>query len=218
MKVLIRATDAGLNLGYSQILDQFFNISYSCRFYSRMPRKKPKYIPKNKRKNWNEADMEKAIRAVRENIMGTLKAAKTFSVPRTTLQTLSKQSEISPSKLSSRKIGRKPVLGEDLEKQLVAYLLHMESKFFGFTLGDLRRMAFQLAARNGLNHPFKDGQAGRSWVDLFLQRHKKELSLRKPCGTSFSRALGFNKENVEIFFNLLEAVYEKHKFTARSTC
>lgn len=88
----------------------------------------------------------------------------------------------------------------------------MESKFFGFTLGDLRRMAFQLAARNGLNRPCKDRQARRFWVDLFLQRHKIELSLRKLCGTSFSRALGFNKETVAIFFNLLEAVYEKHKF------
>lgn len=179
-----------------------------------MPRKKPTYVSKNKRKQWNEADMVKAIRAVREKTMGTLKASKTFNVPRSTLQDLSKRNEVSPSKVVSTKIGRKPILGQELENQLVTYLLHMEEKFYGFTLGDLRRMAFQLASKNGIEHPFKEGAAGRAWVDLFLQRHKQTLSLRKPCGTSFSRALGFNQENVGIFFKLLEEVYEKHKYPA----
>lgn len=97
-----------------------------------------------------------------------------------------------------------PILGHELEKELVDYLLHMEPMFYGFTLGDLRRMAFQLDIKNGVDHPFKNGEAGRSWVDLLLQRHKDVLSLRKPCGTSFSRALGFNKENVAVFFNCLK--------------
>lgn len=62
-----------------------------------MPRSKPKYVPKNKRKQWDEADMVKAIVAVREKKMGTLKAAKTFNVPRGTLRDLSKKNEISPA-------------------------------------------------------------------------------------------------------------------------
>ena len=40
--------------------------------------------------------MTKAIVAVRENKMGTLKAAKLFSVPRTTLQTFSKENLLTP--------------------------------------------------------------------------------------------------------------------------
>ena len=56
-----------------------------------MPRSKPKYIPIGKRKQWKEEDMIKAIEAVRSNNMGTLKASKMYSVPRTTLQTLSKK-------------------------------------------------------------------------------------------------------------------------------
>lgn len=77
----------------------------------------------------------------------------------------------------------------------------MEAKFYGFTLKDLRRMAFQLAVQNNVQHPFKQGEAGRAWVDLFLHRHKDILSLRKPCGTSYSRALGFNKETWTLFFS-----------------
>lgn len=158
--------------------------------------------------------MIKAIKAVRGKQMGTLKAAKTFKVPRGTLRDLSKKINESPSKLVKTKIGRKPVLGANIEKQLVFYLLHMEANFYGFTLGDLKRMAFQLANKNNIPHPFKQGEAGRSWVDLFLNRHNDQLSLRKPCGTSFSRALGFNEENVGTFFKLLEEIFSKQKFPA----
>ncbi|KAJ8877678.1 hypothetical protein PR048_022133 [Dryococelus australis] len=75
-------------------------------------------------------------------------------------------------------------------------------------------MAIQLAARNNTEHPFKDEIAGKKWVNLFLKRHKTKLSEeRKPTGTSYSRALGSSKENTEKFYNLLEDVYEKGKFT-----
>lgn len=40
------------------------------------------------------------------------------------------------------------VLRHGLQRQLVAYLLNMEGIFFRYTLGDLRRIAYQLAARN----------------------------------------------------------------------
>ncbi|CAH2013916.1 unnamed protein product [Acanthoscelides obtectus] len=179
-----------------------------------MPRSNPKYVKKDKRKSWKKEDMETAITVVREKKMGTLKAAKTFNVPRTTLQTLSKKLDLTPAQAVCTKLGRKPYLGEDLEKELVSYLLIMEQKFYGYTIRDLRRMAYQIAIRNHLETPFNRNEAGRSWVDLFLNRHKEHLSIRKPCGTSFSRALGFNKENVQSFFNMLEEAYEKHKFPA----
>ncbi|KAJ4440754.1 hypothetical protein ANN_08978 [Periplaneta americana] len=86
--------------------------------------------------------------------MGTLKASKYFHVPRITLQTLSKKTLVAPADAARTKLGRKPFLGEELEKRLIAYLLAMEEKFFGCTLGDLRRMAFQIALKNNLSHPF----------------------------------------------------------------
>ncbi|KAJ4449820.1 hypothetical protein ANN_01226 [Periplaneta americana] len=48
---------------------------------------------------------------------------------------------------------------------------------------------------------------------LFLERHSNILSIRRPCGTSFARALGFNKENVDKFFQMLEAEYDKFHYT-----
>ena len=51
-------------------------------------------------------------------------------------------------------------------------------------------------------------------MDLFLRRHKDQISIRTPTGTSIHRAEGFNKENVTHFFNILEAEFEKHKYPA----
>ncbi|KAJ4448850.1 hypothetical protein ANN_00241 [Periplaneta americana] len=145
--------------------------------------------------------------------MGTLKASKIDSVPRTTLQTLSKKTDLRPEEAIVTKLGRKPVLGFELEKILVEYVLEMEEKFYGLTRSDLQRMAYALCIRNGLPHPFTSSAAGRAWLDLFLERHSNILSIRRPCGASFARALGFNKENVDKFFQMLEAEYDKFHYT-----
>lgn len=44
---------------------------------------------------------------------------------------------------------------------------------------------------------------GKDWLSRFRLRHKDVLSLRKLTGTSFSRALGFNKKNVDEFLMLV---------------
>ncbi|KAF2896194.1 hypothetical protein ILUMI_09980 [Ignelater luminosus] len=95
-----------------------------------------------------------------EKKMVTLKAAKTFNVPRRALRDLSKRNKTSSSDMST-KFGRKPLLEEQMEKELEAFLLQMLKTFYGFTSKD-HRMAFQLASRNGIQHLFKQGEAGRA--------------------------------------------------------
>ncbi|XP_046684474.1 uncharacterized protein LOC124370228 [Homalodisca vitripennis] len=145
--------------------------------------------------------------------MGWKKASKHFNVPKTTLIRLSNVKYGTSEEAVKVKRGRPTVLSKDIEEELVTYCLAMEASFFGLTRADLRRIAVQLAERNQIAHPFKNEIAGKKWVRLFLQRHKSKLSERKPTGTSYSRALGFSKENVEMFFGLLDEVYEKEKFT-----
>lgn len=162
----------------------------------------------NKRRKWNEGDMERAIIAVRQHEMGTLKASKMFNVPRSTLQRSAKKIALQPIEAAQIKLGRKAILGDNLENELVRYILEMEAKFHGLTRKDVRRMAYTLATRNHIKHPFGGNMAGRAWLRLFLRRHE-ELSVRRPTGTSFARARGFNKENVLSFFNVLEKEYDK---------
>lgn len=145
--------------------------------------------------------------------MGLKKASKTYNVPRSTLQRLTKEKYGNPVEASQAKVGRPPVFNKQLEEELVNYCLAMEASFFGLTRSDLRRMAVQLAEKNNVKHPFKNEMAGKKWVSLFLKRHKKKLAERKPTGTSYARALGFSKENTDKFFDLLEQLHEKNQYT-----
>jgi DNA integrity scanning protein DisA with diadenylate cyclase activity len=54
----------------------------------------------NIREQWKK-DMEKAIIAMREKKLGTLKVAKFFKVPHTTLRTLAKEVALSQTKSSN---------------------------------------------------------------------------------------------------------------------
>lgn len=166
------------------------------------------------RKQWKEDDMVKALQAVRKGEMGYKKAAMVFSVPRTTLFRLSNKKTVDPNAAATTKLGRKPILPAQIEEELVKYALVMEAKFYGLTRQDLRNMAYQLVVRNGIKHPFGNNEtAGRAWLDHFLFRHRDKISVRKPTGTSFARAMGFTRENVSKFFDILEAEFDKNKFT-----
>mgnify|MGYP000238704544 CR=1 FL=1 len=157
--------------------------------------------------------MVNALKAVRKGEMGFKKTATVYSVPRTTLFRLFSKKTVDPNAVVATRLGRKPVLPASIE-ELVKYALEMEAKFYGLTRQDLRKMAYQLAIRNGIKHPFGNSEmAGRAWLDHFLFRHRNKISVRKPTGTSFARAIGFMRENVNIFFDVLEAEFDKHKFT-----
>lgn len=75
-------------------------------------------------------------------------------------------------------------------------------------------MAFQFAEANQIPHPFNTELklAGSDWANSFIKKNK--LSLRTPSKTSLARISGFNKAQVEVFFNNLEDLMLKYKFPA----
>lgn len=95
----------------------------------------------------------------------------------------------------------------------MSHILQMESRLFGFTLSELRILAYELATRNGLSHNFnvEKKMAGKTWLYSFLSRHPN-LRLRKPEATSIGRAIGFNRVAVNTFFTLLTDVCDKYHF------
>lgn len=116
--------------------------------------------------------------------------------------------------LKKRGLGsRKAVFTVDQETELVQHLLDLESRFYGVTLQDMQKLAYELAVKNNLPHPFnhKRQMAGRNWVDGFLKRNPI-LSFRKPEATSAARARGFNKPSVSAFFDLLRDTLERKQF------
>jgi hypothetical protein len=78
------------------------------------------------------------------------------------------------------------------------------------TAKDTRVLAYEMAKINSKNIPAsweKNKMAGIDWLQGFLKRHTKELSIRQPEGCSLSRASSFNEHNVNIFFDNMKKAY-----------
>ena len=166
--------------------------------------------PARKRKTWDREAMVRAVNCVRNGEMGFLKASKYFEVPKRSLERYVKDKTRSLEELVEVPLGRKPVLSQELEDQLVQYCLAMEEQFYALRSKDIRMLAFQLTIRNGLNHPFNltRASAGKKWLRAFLKRHPV-LSMRTPQGISAARVKAFTPENVAKFFDIYEPTLGK---------
>lgn len=154
---------------------------------------------------WSEESMTRAINAIDNKKTSIRGAAKQFSIPYPTLR------KHFIKKSSSKKLGRfRPVFSAEMELELVKHIKDMDARFYGFTKEDLCTLAFEFANQNNLPHNFTTGKAGDQWYYNFMQRHR-ELSLRFPEPTSIGRACGFNRPQVQVFFDNLSSIREKHK-------
>jgi len=93
-----------------------------------------------------------AAKVLRIGDTGYLRALKYFSVPRANSGEV--PTSPSPQELVNVHLGRKTVLPSELENKLVEYCIIMDQSYYGLRRQDIKPMAFQLAIRNGLKHPF----------------------------------------------------------------
>lgn len=123
------------------------------------------YIRRTNRQSWSQTAMSNAVAAVRTGQMGTLKAAKQFGVPHTTVQRLARQ----PGGTVKMRLGsRKPVFPVHMEHELVQNIKEMDRRLFGFTASELRKVAYQYAEINNLPHDFNDEKTGWQRLVLFI--------------------------------------------------
>lgn len=139
-------------------------------------------------------------------------ASITFGIPRTTLNQQTNARNITPTMRLGSKV---PVFNAAQEAELVQHLLQLENRFYGINMRDVKELAFELAERNNLPHPFnKDKRmAGQDWLNGFLHRNPK-ISFRKPEATSAARARAFNKPSVTKYFDLLKTIMQQTQFEA----
>jgi len=106
------------------------------------------------RKKWDPERMEAAIEAITNKEMGSYEASGFFNVPQTTLERYVKDWKKSSSETVKTKLSRKQVLPCEAESDLTEHCVLMERKFFGLTVSDVMRLAYQLALRNGIKNQF----------------------------------------------------------------
>lgn len=154
-----------------------------------------------------------AVNAVR---MGLSKrqAAIIYKIPRKTLSRYLSIDSRNEHGLKFLPLGSfSPVFNTVQEQELVQFIIEMNQYGLGVTRQELRSVAFQLAEKNLVNHPFcrETELAGRDWLEGFLKRHP-ELSLRSPEPTSLARLKGFNRVSVDRFYELLKDIYDSADF------
>ncbi|XP_059049832.1 uncharacterized protein LOC131844870 [Achroia grisella] len=137
-----------------------------------------KYERMSGRQSWNEEDMAKAVQAVVSGKMGYKLAARTFHIPRSTLQRRASKIRYQQPDDTKPLMGHyRRVFTDSQERDLVGYIKSMEQYFMGVSRRDIRELAFQYAEDNHLNHPFdvKSRMAGEDWVRNFLKRNPELL-------------------------------------------
>ncbi|KAL1463803.1 hypothetical protein WDU94_015515 [Cyamophila willieti] len=101
--------------------------------------------------------MTQAIQEVLSGNMGYMKASKTYHVPQSTLEDRVRKARVknlNSVEAARKSLGRyKPVFNTEQENEIVDHVLLMEQRLFGLTLEDLRRLAYNLAESNNMNHP-----------------------------------------------------------------
>lgn len=166
-------------------------------------------MAKRQYNTWSQDDMKEAIEKFNNGDLKFNEACRVYSIPKPTFRRHLRGLN------SHQRIGHPKDLTAEMEAELVRHVLELESRFFGLTITDLRRLAFQLAEKYKLPHRFnKEKQlAGWKWYYQFMKNHP-EISLRTPESTSMARCKGFNKKVVMEFFDQYEAIIDKEKFTA----
>ena len=133
-------------------------------------------------------------------------ASKQFGIPRSTIQKRLK-THIPNARKSLGRFNR--AFTDEMENELKRRVLEMESAFYGISMMDLRRAAYDFAEGNNINHPFNRHTrlAGKDWAIDFNRRHR--ISVRTPQSTSMSRVVAFDREKVSRFFELLKVIYDR---------
>lgn len=106
----------------------------------------------------------------------------------------------------------KRTFSHDQELALAEHCRQMDVRFYGVTKKSFRQLAYQYAVQNHIPTQFNQETklAGEQWTQSFLSRHK--LTLRIPQKTSIGRIMGFNKKQIDTFFDNLTQLLRKFNF------
>lgn len=120
--------------------------------------------------SYSAESLQSALEAIRSG-MSKKKASATHGIPRSTLIKQLKLMDVNSQ--WQPKLGRfRPVFDQQFECELLMHVVELQNSFYGIGSLELRRVAYELAEQNGIEHPFaKDKKlAGRDWVNGFLSR------------------------------------------------
>ncbi|KAJ4437385.1 hypothetical protein ANN_17529, partial [Periplaneta americana] len=142
------------------------------------------------------------------------KAAEIYNIPKRAL--IDRVSAVKRGKeiTFTPALGRfKPTFNAEFEGVLLNHVKDLSHRLLPLTRKEFLNLAFQLAEALKIPHQFNRDKktAGKQFHYDFMKRHPN-LSLRTPESTSLNRSIGFNKPQVNRFFESLTNLMEKYEF------
>ncbi|RZF41939.1 hypothetical protein LSTR_LSTR011388 [Laodelphax striatellus] len=174
-----------------------------------------------KRKGNDPKKLEEAVRAVVEKNKGLRETAREFEIDKQTLSRYVQkfmnrpvQNEATSMDLFTPNYTTRQFFTVEMENMLEQYLKKSSCLNYGLTPKLTQKLAFLFSQANNVQVPpswTENESASRDWMKGFMKRHPS-LSLRQPEATSLGRSTSFNRHNVGLFFDNLEAVMKKFNF------
>ncbi|CAK1588229.1 unnamed protein product [Parnassius mnemosyne] len=142
-------------------------------------------------------------------------AAMQYNIPKSTIHDKIKALNRGEEVTMKLKLGRfTSTFSAEYEQVLVDHIKDLSNKCMPLMKKEFLKLAYDLAEVMKIPHRFnkEKGSAGKHFYYDFMKRHS-DISLRAPESTSMMRAVGFNKPQVDLFYDNLEKLMKQYKFT-----
>lgn len=164
-----------------------------------MPRNYKKKLGSRTYKNFTEADLERALAAIRDG-MSQAAASRRFKISRGTLQNKLKGEHTRPP-------GHPTVFTPAEEQLLTKTLVTVSNWGFPFTKVDIRELIHKYLQKKGRNvKEFHDNVPGHDYLENFIIRNK--LSVRLAANIKRTRAAVGPNQLVEFFDNIKDVLQD----------
>lgn len=171
------------------------------QFSNNMSRRKP---GARSYKHYSDRQMELCLSDIENHILTQREASEKYKIPRSSI--ILKIKAIRTNNI--KRPGRQCVFSEDEELAFVYHAMEMCRFGFPITIFDLRCIVKSYLDKKGIEmQQFPNNLPGRMWAQLFLKRHKKELSQRLCSNIKRVRA-AVNEETIRSYFNHLKMEIE----------
>ena len=154
-----------------------------------------------KLRSWSDVSMLRAMEAVKDGSMGVNRAALEHGVPQTSLK-----DRLAGRVIHGTKIGPKPYLTNEEEKELVNFLVGCSKMGYGKTRSEVLKIVEATMKKKGMK---TDGPISQGWWYRFRERWPK-LSLRRGDSFSMAREKMTSHEVFNDYFDLLEKTLSEH--------
>lgn len=167
-----------------------------------------------KKGKWDQQSLKTAMDKILSKEMSLREASSRYNVPKSTLHDKITALNGGDEVTLQPKLGRfTKTFSPEYEQVLLGHIKDMSNRCLPLMKNEFLKLAYDLAEAMKIPHRFNTEKktAGKHFYYDFMHRHP-DISLRTPESTSMMRAVGFNKPQVDIFYDNLARLMTQYKF------